>query len=217
LLLMFRLIAKWKRTWLRRIVVVLAVFVILLGQIGMPVPARVIKDKSRPFPCMHRACGCHKADDCLKKCCCFSKSERVAWAKRHHVEMPKDAEDSPKTAICRSASEINSLCGSPESIRELTKRQDCCEKVHTQTPACKIASKQPSQYQDKKEDGYLAWQQFRECRGAPNVWTAGVDSLPPPTSVEFVIAQMSQLYSLAIPDLMVSIDLDPPVPPPKIA
>lgn len=196
---MFRLVAKSKRTWARRLVVVLAVVVILVGQIGLPVPVRVKKDTSRPFPCMNRACGCHKAEDCWKKCCCFSKSERVAWAKSHGVKVECEIEETPVVASLADAD--SSRC-SHDAKCQRTGSKDCCSKTR----------KSPSSEQGR----WLSWQQFRECRGAPNVWSVGFDSLPPPTVIEVVVMELSQPHSVLAGDVLVSIELDPPVPPPKI-
>lgn len=46
------------------------------------------KDASSPFPCLFRSCGCLAADDCWKKCCCFSNAQKVAWAKKNNVQVP---------------------------------------------------------------------------------------------------------------------------------
>lgn len=46
---------------------------------GLPLPAPVAKDLSAPFPCQYRRCGCVSAEQCLRKCCCFSEHEKQAW------------------------------------------------------------------------------------------------------------------------------------------
>lgn len=46
------------------------------------------KDASSPFPCLFRTCGCLSANDCWKKCCCFSNAQKVAWAKKNNVQIP---------------------------------------------------------------------------------------------------------------------------------
>ena len=43
----------------------------------------VVKDNSVPFPCQDRPCGCRSADQCLKKCCCFSTEQKLTWSKRY--------------------------------------------------------------------------------------------------------------------------------------
>ena len=58
--------------------------------VGMPLPAAVAKDLSKPFPCQQRRCGCMKAADCWQTCCCFSAGARVAWAEEHGVTPPEE-------------------------------------------------------------------------------------------------------------------------------
>ncbi len=63
----------------------------LVANLGLPLidPASLAtaqKDKSKPFPCQDRPCGCMSADACMRSCCCFTANERLAWAKAHDVE-----------------------------------------------------------------------------------------------------------------------------------
>lgn len=63
---------------------------------GLPVPlaarrpgdadAAARKDRSRPFPCMDRPCGCATAERCLTRCCCHTPAQTLAWARAHGVE-----------------------------------------------------------------------------------------------------------------------------------
>lgn len=52
------------------------------------VPVAADKDRSAPFPCQDRPCGCRSAAQCWKKCCCFSHSQKVEWARRYKVRVP---------------------------------------------------------------------------------------------------------------------------------
>ena len=70
------------------------------------------KDRSRPFPCQDRPCGCRSAEQCRKKCCCFSAEQKLAWAKQHGVS-PSDVvptagtcnvEVKPASTTCCSSS-----------------------------------------------------------------------------------------------------------------
>ncbi|MEZ6132276.1 MAG: hypothetical protein R3C59_26745 [Planctomycetaceae bacterium] len=47
------------------------------------------KDRSEPYPCMDRPCGCASAEQCWKKCCCFTNQQKVAWAERNGVKVPE--------------------------------------------------------------------------------------------------------------------------------
>ena len=44
------------------------------------------KDRSRPFPCMDKPCGCATAEQCFTACCCHTPAERLAWARAHGLE-----------------------------------------------------------------------------------------------------------------------------------
>ncbi|MEX0713562.1 MAG: hypothetical protein WD278_14490, partial [Pirellulales bacterium] len=73
----------------RRFVQPAALFALLVhlgATVGVPLPGAPAKDRSRPFPCMDRRCGCHSAGECRESCCCFSDEEKLAWARRHQVD-----------------------------------------------------------------------------------------------------------------------------------
>jgi hypothetical protein len=44
------------------------------------------KDRSRPFPCMNKPCGCATARQCFTKCCCNTPAETLRWARAHGVD-----------------------------------------------------------------------------------------------------------------------------------
>jgi hypothetical protein len=85
---------------LRRITTWLAIVGYALVASGLPLPCGVapavpdaaiakrlgVKDRSRPFPCMDKPCGCDTADRCFTNCCCHTPAETLAWAKAHGVE-----------------------------------------------------------------------------------------------------------------------------------
>jgi hypothetical protein len=60
----------------------------LPGNLSTTSPPGAGKDASSPFPCLFRTCGCLSANDCWKKCCCFSNAQKVAWAKKNNVQVP---------------------------------------------------------------------------------------------------------------------------------
>jgi len=70
---------------------------------GPSTPARsavrpIEKDRSRPFPCAQRVCGCRSAEQCWKKCCCFTDAQKVAWADARGVELPAFVRESAARA-----------------------------------------------------------------------------------------------------------------------
>jgi hypothetical protein len=68
------------------------------------------KDLSVPFPCQSRACGCRSAAQCQKKCCCFSRAEKVAWARR---QGPRDAVAPSAPPPVRRHVDSSELCVAP--------------------------------------------------------------------------------------------------------
>ena len=65
-----------------------AAYMIVVSGIPIPMRATTSKDLTRPFLCMNSACGCHSADECGHHCCCHTLAERLAWARRNHIEPP---------------------------------------------------------------------------------------------------------------------------------
>lgn len=76
----------------RRLISLAVVLGMLCAVVPVPVSSTVPegKDGTRPFPCQQRACGCRSADQCWKQCCCFTNSEKVAWAEAHGVTPPEE-------------------------------------------------------------------------------------------------------------------------------
>jgi hypothetical protein len=88
-------VASQKKLWWRlasKLLVGLALLSFTVSGLGIPLPAVSVKDHNVPFPCQDHACGCTSAEQCWRNCCCFTATERWAWAKAHHVEPPAYAE-----------------------------------------------------------------------------------------------------------------------------
>jgi hypothetical protein len=137
----------------------------ILGQVisvvGLPLPSASAKDRSTPFPCQHRACGCMSARDCWRSCCCFSAGQRVAWARDHEVEPPS-------------------------SLVEEAAQEECCSEE--KKPCC--SAKQTEKGKSNGAAAKTPWllvMQARHCRGSASDSDTGVPSIPPglPTDWQF--------------------------------
>ena len=86
-----------QRTWVRRLIGGPLVLWLVMLQFPLPMraPVAVEKEASSPHPCMHRACGCVTASQCWKSCCCTTKSERIAWARKNLGHVPAELSESP--------------------------------------------------------------------------------------------------------------------------
>jgi len=91
------------------------------------------KDRSRPFPCRDKPCGCVSADQCFKKCCCHTPAQLLAWAKRNDLEPAVLAALERRTATEVAAATIvsaASCCTTPSIIAKAT----CCTVVAPAVP-----------------------------------------------------------------------------------
>ena len=56
--------------------------------------ARVARPAAgRPYPCQGHQCGCRSAEECWSHCCCFTPSQRLAWAAANRVDPPAELND----------------------------------------------------------------------------------------------------------------------------
>jgi hypothetical protein len=86
------------------------------------------KDRTQPFPCQDRPCGCRTAEQCKKKCCCFSHEQKLAWAERHGVD----------------ASAFVDTCTVGKSRSPVGK--SCCSSRRATEPAKKVLSSKPKSH-----------------------------------------------------------------------
>jgi hypothetical protein len=95
------------------------------------------KDRSVPFPCMDKPCGCRSAEQCFKSCCCSSKAERILWAKEHqlaeeYLALAEQSEEKPVAVkSCCAAKASPSCCATEATPRS------CCAPT---APAVKRAA-----------------------------------------------------------------------------
>jgi hypothetical protein len=78
-----------------------------------------VKDRSRPFPCMDKPCGCATAEQCFSNCCCNTPAELMAWAKANRVD-PAVIVALKRRAAASAVSVKRSCCG-PKA------ETSCCE------------------------------------------------------------------------------------------
>ena len=123
----------------------------LIALVGLPLPPASAKDRSQPFPCQHRMCGCMTASDCWTSCCCFTASQRLAWAQEHDVETPSSlVEQAEQEGDCPTS--------------EL---KPCCKKKQTSEP-------NPEKRSTREASGWLLRIQARSCGGAASEEGQGV-------------------------------------------
>lgn len=175
---------------------------------GVPVAHITSKDTSRPFPCMHRACGCMSADACWRSCCCHTNQQKLAWAKQHGVQPPSyvvaaAAKEAGASRSCCSAGK--SCCDKPAAPQPCATAKSCCDAASDE-----LTSDEPTLR--------LSWASiaaYDKCRGKTSTWLSighaiNVSPLPlsvaPTTTSEPIFLTRQSLISLAYA---------PAVPPPR--
>jgi hypothetical protein len=127
-----------------RLTVALGLMGFLVANTGLPVVrplAQRGKDKSQPFLCQDRPCGCMSADECLRGCCCFSARERLAWAKANHVDAPVEllAQVADELLAAQTADEDHDHECVAEHHADSKQHASCCSDANakaTETNAC---------------------------------------------------------------------------------
>lgn len=177
----------------RRVICLLTALLVLAGAIGIPLPQHVAKDTSRPFPCMHHACGCSTADSCWEGCCCLTDEQKLAWAHEHGV--------CPPEALVQAVAKETG--GTARGAHKA-----CCHSTGCDD--------------DSEQDGSLSLhvvrlESVRKCQGLTSLWLLLSQALPPaepadpaePLLIAWVLpAAAAQLHSPAF---------DPATPPPRAA
>lgn len=202
---------------LRRITTWVAILGYSLVASGMPLPFGTVvpsapespvakrlagKDRSRPFPCMDKPCGCATADQCFTSCCCNTPAETLAWAKAHAVEpavlaalerrvtgggraVTKDQK--PSCCSTKAAAVEESCCKSQPAASTAFEDEDLCTAyqslaVKTAATAVKPADKGPS-HREAEVDPRTRTVTLRAmlaCGGIVAEWFAAGAALPPP-------------------------------------
>lgn len=167
------------------------------------------KDASRPFPCQSRPCGCRSAEQCWKKCCCFTNSQKVAWAKAHEVELPQ-------SVIAAAKREQPSReCGSESCQSKVAPRSAPISKkkatVSTDRHVSRYRSTQGADNHGKLIIGVFA----QECQGQAWGWFALPWSILNEGATVLATLETRRERS-SLPSVSCSSrTLKPPVPPPR--
>jgi|GEM_PF-513023 len=164
------------------------------------------KDRSQPFPCQNRPCGCRNAEQCWKRCCCFSNQEKLAWAKANHVEPPsyvvatarREEEPSSRPSCCSKRSE--------PSPTDQTSTKSCC------SPASQHESRPVD------ESSHFVLLSFAlQCEGQV-LWRYITIFSPPSPRLAVRFDEMCCVGSVVESrEEPIPISYPPPVPPPRVA
>lgn len=185
---------------------------LLLG--GVPVPAPVEKDRSQPFPCQHHRCGCASAEQCWKRCCCYSHQQKIAWARTHNVTPPaqwlaasqRDDRSHGDYTSAGHSSSTASCCSSKQ--KHPPGSSSCCQShAHSCCKAQPVAEPQPAMQ-------IVDVMRAQRCAGEASLWANATVAVPVPVTNFFDVRgahvqwrRLSNVASFSGP-----LPLDPPPP-----
>ena len=122
------------------------------------------KDRSLPFPCMDKPCGCATAEQCFSNCCCNTPAELLAWAKANRVEPGVIAALAGRVAATTPVGE--SCCSA--------KQKTCCS-----ASAAPVVAVQHDTHATDDAAKSVSLRAMRACQGMAAEWLLPGISLPP--------------------------------------
>jgi hypothetical protein len=156
------------------------------------------KDRSQPFPCMDKACGCDSAERCFTNCCCHTPAETLRWAKARGIDPAVIAALQRRVAAATPAPPAGSCCAAKQEAKP-----SCCTAAVPPKPSCCAADEDDARGAAAvcSEDESLAndsapgfeppadeepatkvviLRAMLACGGIVAQWAAACVSLPPP-------------------------------------
>ncbi len=201
--------------------VLLALAGYLAAATGVPLPvfpvtASLEKDRSEPFPCMNRPCGCKNALQCWKHCCCTTLAERLAWARKHGVTPPRGidvaAHEEESGPTCLPA---GGCCAAKKSHTKGCTAGHCHASKHASCDASRSSKPTCSQRPAEDRIDFIVISALRQCHGLAPLWSflAAALSPPPLGGYEFDWQIADWLYLRS--ESASSVPLLPAIPPPR--
>jgi hypothetical protein len=171
------------------------------------------KDRSTPFPCMDKPCGCVTAEQCFSNCCCNTPAETLVWAKAHNVDpaviaalQRRAAAPVEKTAVASSCCSVKKQA----SCCSATSAPACCDESETVALTAESADVEPISSHTIVLKSMLA------CGGIVSQWFSIGGAPPPPVVV--AVAAITPLAEAILPgDEIFSCErAEPAAPPPRV-
>lgn len=214
----------WRRVWLRRLISLAVVVSICASFFPLPVASRTPgKDRSTPFPCQDRPCGCRSAEQCWKSCCCFSDTEKIAWAKANGVTPPQFVVEAASTETVETVVSEHSCCNRHEDsnqavIEKSPSPHSCCS--HPQPTSASSANevRDTTDRRGKETQSgttHVLGIMVQRCQGSGLYWHSLPWSVLPPvpmTAPQRSPVMWSHPVSVEVDERLI----EPPVPPPRL-
>ncbi len=233
-------------TGLRRVTTWLMVVGYALLASGLPLPMGMLaprgdavadtrlaaKDRSRPFPCMDKPCGCATAEQCFANCCCHTPAERLAWAKAHSVEpavlvalerrVAADAAPTAPAGGCCAAKKPTCCSDYGVPSRTLANEPDVCADYQSLAAEPTGDDSEPASLPTSPDEPTpspsrmrtVTLQAMLACGGILTQWLAVGGSLPPPP-VSLTFAAVPFETTVFLDTAVFGVRSAPDAPPPR--
>ena len=190
------------------------------------------KDRSRPFPCMNKPCGCRSAQQCFTSCCCHPPGETLAWAKARGLEPAVLAALASRVAAAAPAPAPAGCCSSPARYDDRDETATGCDTPAVDGAVCSdyqsLAADRVEQEADQippvsrgrhdhepEPTDVVILRAMLACGGIVGQWTAVATSLPPPRPIACDLPCPIVGYVVLTDQRIIPGGGPPDTPPPK--
>jgi hypothetical protein len=192
-------------------------FVLCAVLLPIPISLRssdsVEKDLSQPFPCQNRPCGCRSAEQCWKKCCCFTNSQKVAWAKANGVDLP----DYVLAAAKKETTAVKKTCALCSKTKNNGKESKCEQSIASRDRKPQSSVTQaPKSLARTQASKWVLSVYAAECQGQPSLTLCFPATIIPARVVPVTSSVEITEIVHEVSERLSSASLRPPLPPPKI-
>ncbi|MFO0902478.1 MAG: hypothetical protein U0939_05720 [Pirellulales bacterium] len=185
----------------------------------------------RPFPCQTHRCGCHSAEGCGTKCCCFSPAQVAAWYEQHADDLAAyDAAhglDSPPVVdfsvpVDFSVTvDVSVNVEANADVRASSRRRCCTEHVDGETTV-ETAAKTDAEFPDVSAEPNdeqlvtlpISIDAVRRCQGLSSLWLLLAQALPADSTPLWQFDESTtatvDVYVAVCPEVAVRPDIPPP-------
>ena len=196
------------------------------------------KDRTQPFPCMDKPCGCATAEQCFASCCCHTPAQRLAWARAHRVapavvaalehRVSQDtaaavaAQAVVPTSTASCCSVTPACCAAGGEAASVTSPECCADARASQRPAPDAgdANRSPPEpvpvLPEDDRPQTVSLRAMLACGGIVAQWCAAGAALPPPPVAGVLPLEMVERIGLRN-EAAAGIPAAPAVPPPTAA
>lgn len=157
--------------------------------ISLPVLA-FAKDRSQPFRCQDRPCGCRTAEQCRKQCCCFPSGQKQVRSSN------KTTRPKPRASVASNAASQSSCCSKPQDSKRLAQQDRARSKDRQRQFVLLVAA--------------------QECQGVAQTFSGqAVFVLPATFSCEELVAAVAERLTHSGSRHQQRF-AEPPIPPPRL-